>query len=135
VAGRFWLTTVIGSGSDLDPYRAKTQDVAALNGIGCVAHLPTKIDGTPRFGYCVTRAANIAALRADPDHTLLPTLATTWASLTPTQQTTFTQFCSSHFGLSYVPAPADTFLDIIRALIRALEGRQDIDGATALVDA
>jgi hypothetical protein len=62
VTKRFYLAPVVGSGTDLDPYRAKVP-----SGTNYVTVIPSKPDGTPAFPWCVVRVARASGLFVDLD--------------------------------------------------------------------
>lgn len=68
---RYYISQIVGDGSDNDPYRAAVGDNA---GIRVVSVIPTGPDGRPTTAWalCLVGAKDHAALRADPRNDMLP---------------------------------------------------------------
>lgn len=70
---RFYITKIIGTGDETDPYRPKVADY----GVNWVGSIPSNPDGTPKFGFAFVIAAtqDHTALLADPQIKGVPELS------------------------------------------------------------
>jgi hypothetical protein len=124
---RWFLSPVVGTGSENDAYRSKIADF----GVNHVAVIPSKPDGTPRFGWCLVKvnAASFAALDADADLDGFPlvSLDATVASL-PAGVRTRLRTALERRGIDTTDVTGATPLRVIvRRLGRLLDDRFDED--------
>jgi hypothetical protein len=127
MARRWYLCPVVGTGTEDDSYRAKVADF----GVNHIAVIPSKPDGTPRFGWCLVKvnAASFAALDADADLDGFPlvSLDATVASL-PAGARTRLRAALERRGIDTSDVTGSTPLRaILRRLGRLLDDRFDED--------
>ncbi len=72
---RWYISPIIGTGTDDDPYRAKVANVAGI--AGYVAHIPTDSAGVPvsDWALVLVSAADHSLITSDPDVDVLPNRA------------------------------------------------------------
>lgn len=112
MAKRYYLSPIIGSGSDSDPYRAKVADY----GVNYVALIPSQPTGNPKQAWALaivgtanhTALLNDNALAAMPD--LLPNAL--MSSMSGKVRNDFNAALSK-FGLNVAWAGTDAWRDVL----------------------
>lgn len=125
MARRYYISRVVGDGTDGDPYRAKIADY----GVAHVAIIASGPDGHPSrpWALCLVNTTNHAPLVADSDLRAIPVSAldNTLGSLTP-QQRQFLRDMVEELGLDTSEVTAQTTLrQLLRYIGRTLEGAFD----------
>jgi hypothetical protein len=128
---RYYLAPILGDGSPNNPYRPKTADLmrAALIEGSVSSSIPSDRLGHPLHAWALVSAPDVAALRDDVDHYVLPDVEIRWEDLASVAQQYWQSAFSDCFGRTLIPEPGDTVGDVLTAL-----GKTLLDGAGFEID-
>lgn len=121
---RFVISRVIGTGTQEDPYRVKAQDVVTAQAVSLgqqakiEAFIPSRPDGSPRFGWGVCRVVVGAGftIPADSEIDVIPTIDATGAGLDSALSAAYTTTQFNNFKTRLTTRfPLCDFTDLARS--------------------
>jgi hypothetical protein len=121
---RFYLSPIIGTGTDDDPYRTKLSDY----GVNHVAVIPNGADGRPLFNraLCIVASADHTQLVADGAIDRFPDLSldAQMSSLTNAERTRIRNFLTNR-NIAITFTNTDTYRSVLRKIGRHFDARFD----------
>lgn len=117
MARRYYLTPVVGQGTEEDPYRLRVAD----HGVDHAAIIPTDAVGRPTrsWGLAPVDATDFTALNDDATLAGLPQLAL--GTQLSTQQRRAAQSALDRFGAAVIVKAGDTLGDVVARVAQALD--------------
>jgi hypothetical protein len=130
MAGRYYLSPIIGSGAEGDSYRPLLADILLANKIysGYSCSIPTDDKGLPVYTTALVYSIDHPALTENPDIWALPDKEACWTELNKYERRAHEEEITDKFGLTLIPDPGDTCYTVVDELGKTLDGQNFTPG-------